>query len=141
MRFLQLMVLGLSLSFSHFAKASDQKLASVEISIDDKLLAKNVGVRTLFVIVYDTESKMPMPFGAMKIDLKADAKGSIYKGDLTTANIQRMNPDAPLPKTIRIKARLDKDGSAGMDQAGDLVGIVEKINVGEKTKITINTAI
>jgi hypothetical protein len=107
-------------------QAADQKLASLEVTVDDKVATKTLGIRTLYVIVYDTESKMPMPYGAMKVELKADAKGSIYKGELTTANVVSMNPGAPLPKTLRLKARLDKDGAAGKDQPGDAVGNIAR---------------
>ena len=139
MRFSSLLLLSLSLS--PLAKAADQKLATVEISVDDKVVKNAAGLRTLFVIVYDSESRMPMPYGALKVELKADAKGSIYKGELTTANIQRMNEQAPVPKSIRLKARLDKDGSAGMDQPGDVVGKLDAIKVGDSAKIMINTPI
>lgn len=141
MRLFSCLMLGLGLSVSPFVKAADQKFATVEVTVEDKVAKTAAGVRTLYVIVYDSESKMPMPYGAMKVDLKADAKGSIFKGDLTTANVQRMNPQAPFPKTIRLKARLDKDGNAGMDQPGDVVGKAEGIKVGDNAKIVINTAI
>jgi hypothetical protein len=134
-------MLGLGVSVSPLVKAADQKLASVEITVDDKVASAATGVRTLYVIVYDSESQRPMPFGAMKVELKADAKGSIYKGDLTTANVQRMNPHAPIPKTIRLKARLDKDGNAGMDQPGDVVGKLDSVKVGESARIVINTKV
>ena len=142
MRLLQLLVLGmgLGLSFGHFAKAADtKKFATLEVSVDPKVADKVAGIRTLFVIVYDNDGRMP--YGAMKVDLKADAKGSVYKGDITEANIQTMGPPTPMPKVLRFKARLDKDGSAGPDQPGDLVGTVNKINAGDSAKIVINTVI
>ncbi|WP_141732326.1 hypothetical protein [Oligoflexus tunisiensis] len=141
MRFFPCMVLALGLSASPFVNAADQKLASVEVTVDGEVAKKTSGVRTLYVIVYDNESKMPMPYGALKVDLKADAKGSIYKGDITMANLQRMNPDAPAPKSIRLKARLDKDGAAGKDQSGDAVGQVDSVKVGDAAKILINKTI
>jgi hypothetical protein len=141
MRLFSCFILTLGLSVSPFVKAADQKFATLEVTVEDKVAKAATGVRTLYVIVYDSESKMPMPYGAMKVDLKADAKGSIFKGDLTTANVQRMNPQAPFPKTIRLKARLDKDGNAGMDQPGDVVGKAEGIKVGDNAKIVINTTI
>ncbi len=122
------------------ARAAD-KIASVKVSIDDaELQKKDAGIRTLFIIVYDADSPRPMPYGAMKVTLKDDAKGSFYSGDLTTENVQTMGGGA-VPKNIRLKARLDKDGSAGMDSPGDLVGLVEKVKAGDKTEIKINKAI
>ena len=138
MRLLQVLIVGLGLSFGHFAKAADQKLASVEVNVDGKT-DNAKGIRTLFLIVYDNASAMPMPYGALKVDLKADAKGTVYKGDLTTGNITRMgNPSAPLPKSIRIKARLDKDGSAGPDQPGDYSASVDKVDVGDKASAKLS---
>ncbi len=141
MRLFSCFMLTLGLSVSPLLKAADQKFATLEVTVEDKVAKAAAGVRTLYVIVYDNESKMPMPYGAMKVDLKADAKGSIFKGDLTTANVQRMNPQAPFPKTIRLKARLDKDGNAGMDQPGDVIGKADGIKVGDNAKIVINTTI
>lgn len=142
MRFLSKIGLALALTAPLASHAfAAEKIASLEVSIDDAaLVKKDAGIRTLFVILYDADSPRPMPYGAVKIDLKEDAKGSFYKGDLTSENIQTMG-GGPVPKNLRLKARLDKDGSAGMDQAGDLVGTVEKVKVGETVKIKIAKAI
>ncbi len=141
MRFTSLLALALSLGTGSMAQAAAEKIATLEVSLDDaNLIKKNTGIRTLFIILYDADNPMPRPYGAMKVDLKADASGSIYKGDLTTENVQAM-AGGPVPKNLKIKARLDKDGSAGKDQAGDLVGTQEKVKAGDATKIVINTAI
>lgn len=140
MKLLNCGILALSLIASGKAMAAE-KIAKVEISIDDAaLVKKNAGIRTLFVIVYDADSPRPMPYGAIKIDLKEDAKGKFYTGDLTTENVQTMG-GGPVPKNIRLKARLDKDGSAGMDQPGDLTGQVDKAKAGDTVKIKIAKAI
>ncbi|MBC7533884.1 MAG: hypothetical protein H7318_20145 [Oligoflexus sp.] len=47
----------------------------------------------------------------------------------------------PAQKNLRFKALLDMNGSAGVDQAGDLVGTVEKAKIGDKVKIKIAKAI
>lgn len=136
--------LGLSLALTlplTTAAFSAEKIVSLEVSIDDAaLVKKDAGIRTLYVILYDAESQRPMPYGAIKIDLKEDAKGTFYTGDLTSDNVQAMG-GGPVPKNLRLKARLDKDGSAGMDSPGDLVGTAEKVKVGDKVKIKINKAI
>ncbi len=140
MKLCKSLLLTLSLAGATSAFAAE-KIASLEVSIDDAaLVKKDAGIRTLFVIVYDADSPRPMPYGAMKVDLKDDAKGTFYTGDLTSENVQTM-AGGPLPKNIRLKARLDKDGSAGMDAAGDLTGLVEKSKLGDKVKIKINKAI
>ncbi len=140
MRTIRMMALSIGLSLASMASAAD-KIASLEVNIDDAALIKKVtGIRTLFVILYDADSPMPRPYGAMKVDLKADAKGSIFKGDLTTENVQVMGGGA-VPKNLRIKARLDKDGTAGKDQSGDLVGSAEKVKPGDAVKVNITQAI
>lgn len=144
MRLLPLIAPVFVLTLGSLAQAADAtKIASLEVSIDDaKLVEKDAGIRTLFVILYDAESKepKPRPYGAMKVDLSADAKGTFYKGDLTSSNVMAMGGGS-LPKVLKVKVRLDKDGSAGPDQGGDLVGIAEKVKAGDKVKIVINTAI
>lgn len=120
---------------------AQRKFADIEISIDDPALQKkDTGIRTLYVTLYDAASSMPMPYGALKVDLDKDAKGTFYKGELNSTNVMIMG-GGDVPKTLRIKARLDKDGSAGRDEAGDLVGIADQVSLGAKVKVVINRAI
>jgi hypothetical protein len=151
MRLFSCLMLGLGLSVSPMVQAAVKKLASVEVTIEGKEpIDAAKGIRTLYVIVYDAKSPMPRPYGAMKVDLKADASGTLYKGDLTfdpkatstknEGNVQVMGAPTP-PTELRLKARLDKDGSAGGDQPGDIVGKAEKVAAGSTTKIVINTVI
>jgi hypothetical protein len=151
MRLFSCLMLGLGLSVSPVVQAAAKKLATVEVTIEGKdALAAAKGIRTLYVIVYDAKSPMPRPYGAMKVDLKADASGTLYKGDLTfdpeatssknDGNVQVMGAPTP-PTELRLKARLDKDGSAGMDQPGDIVGKVDTIAAGSTAKIVINSLI
>lgn len=140
MRLFSCLMLGLGLSVSPMVQAAAKKLATVEVTVDGKVLDAAKGIRTLYVIVYDAASPMPRPYGAMKVDLKADASGTLYKGDLTDGNLQVMGAPTP-PSELRLKARLDKDGSAGKDQPGDIVGNVEKIAAGSAAKIVIDSVI
>jgi len=144
-------MLGLGLSVSPVVQGAAKKLATVEVTVEgDSAKKAAAGIRTLYVIVYDSASPMPRPYGAMKVDLKADASGTIYKGDLTIdpeatpkkneGNVIVMGAGA-LPTNLRLKARLDKDGSAGMDQPGDVIGKVENVQAGSTAKIVINTVI
>lgn len=140
MKFFQNVCLALFVASAVPALAAE-KIAKVEVSLDDAALAKKgAGIRTLYVIVYDADSPRPMPWGALKADLKADAKGTFYTAELNTDNVQSMAGGA-VPKNVRLKARLDKDGSAGMDSAGDLTGQVDKVKAGETAKIKISKAI
>jgi hypothetical protein len=140
MKFCKSLLIALSLFTAGSALAAEQ-IATLEVSIEDaNLVKKDAGIRTLFIIVYDADSPRPMPYGAMKVDLKEDAKGTFYSGVLNTDNVQAMGGGS-LPKNIRLKARLDKDGSAGMDATGDLTGQIDKIKLGDKAKIKISKAI
>lgn len=107
-------------------------LAAGKITLSDDLVPKAQGIETLFLILYDADSPMPMPYGAVKERLSADAvkPGWTYEFYITKEKIQTMRPDAPAPQHLRIKARLDRDGTAGPDQPGDLAGEVAGVNLG-----------
>ncbi|HYX39584.1 MAG TPA: hypothetical protein VE954_41325 [Oligoflexus sp.] len=142
MRLFSCLGVVLGLTVSPLVQAAGQKLASVEVTVEgDSALAAAAGIRTLYISVFDSESKMPRPYGSIQVKLQADAKGSIYKGDLTLDNIQVMGDKASVPKKLRLKARLDKNGAGGMDQPGDVVGSVDDVNVGDTAKIVINKKI
>ncbi|NRA63173.1 MAG: hypothetical protein HRU19_01750 [Pseudobacteriovorax sp.] len=111
--------------------AKIQKVASGDITLSDALVKDAQKIKTLFIVIYDMDSPRPMPFAATKVDLKQPPKKSFHKFDLDTTSIRQMRP-GPLPKNMRIKARLDVDGSAGMDQAGDITGEVTSIKPGAK---------
>ncbi len=118
------------------------KFADIEVKIDDlALVQKSANIRTLYITLYDADAPTPRPYGAMKVILDKDAaKGTLYRGALTSETVMIMGGGAT-PKNLKIKARLDKDGSAGPDEKGDLVGIVEKVAVGASTTVTIDKAI
>ena len=119
---------------------TSKKIADLQVKIAPNLVKKDAGIHTLYVILYDAASTSPMPYGALKVDLPKDATGTFYKVALTTDNVMVMG-SSELPKAVKIKVRLDKDGSAGHDEAGDLVGIAAKVATGSKTVITIDKAI
>lgn len=102
-------------------------VAEGDVQITEGLVKHARGIRTLFIIVYDEDSPMPMPYGAIKISLTEDARGSFYHFKLTRDNLKVMNPSAPAPKSIRLKARLDLDSQGGRAQPGDLVA--ERANI------------
>lgn len=131
----------MSLVLAAFAAASALTFADVEVKLDDAELAKKgAGIRVLYVTLYDADSAKPMPYGAMRVQLDKDAaKGTVYKAKLTSENVAVMG-GGDAPKNLRIKARLDKDGSAGPDGAGDLVGIKDKVALGSSTTIVIDKA-
>lgn len=121
--------------------AKPQLFADVIVKLDDaKLQTKGAGIRTLFVSLYDAASQGPRPYAAMKVDLAKDAKGLVYEGKLDASNVMVMG-DGPTPKTWRIKAKLDKDGSAGPDSPGDLIGQATGVASGSKVEIKIDSAL
>ena len=61
---------------------------------------------------------------------------------ITKEKLQVMNPNRPVPKRMRLKARLDKDGMGGMDQPGDMTGEVYDVSFGkDNVEIVINKKI
>ncbi len=104
-----------------------------EIVIPENLRGDAEGVKTLFVIIYDEASPMPMPFGAQKEKMPVDLTKPIPYF-VTKEALQMMNPDAPPPQSMRVKVRIDKDGIAGPDQPGDLTGEVTSVAFGTTGK-------
>lgn len=104
--------------------------AEGNVSLATELQSEASGIRTVFVTIFDADSGMPMPYGAMRETLGTDPAGKFLEFTLTPERMQLMNPSAPLPKMLRIKARLDRDGLGGMDQPGDLVGEVTRVALG-----------
>lgn len=124
------------------AEEKPTKFADVEVKIEDaKLAKKGAKIHTLYITLYDADSAMPRPYGAAKINLDKDpAKGLVFIGTLDTTNVAVMG-GGDMPKHLKIKARLDKDGSAGPDEVGDLVGINAKVDAGAKAVVVIDKAI
>lgn len=114
-------------------------IASGEVTLPDSLSSQAQGMRTLYIIVRDAESQIPMPWGALVTTLQEEPKGKVYSFILTRDNLRIMNPSAQPPKNIQIKARLDLDGMGGADMPGDIVGLAESVPFGsESVKIELN---
>lgn len=117
-------------------------IAEGNVKVDESLEPASRGIRTLFIIVHDEESKMPMPYGAIKVTLDEDAKGSFYHFKLTQDNLRVMNPSATPPKSLLLKARLDLDGQGGRAQPGDLIGELTSVPFGkDDLTLTINSKV
>lgn len=119
--------------------------ATGRVVLDPSLEDKAKDIRTLFIVIHDADSPMPMPYGAIKENLSEGAKaGTLVDFLITKERVQAMGGgmDRPLPKNMRLKARLDLDGLGGMDQPGDLIGVVEGVPFGaENVEIKINQAV
>jgi len=134
--FLFCLVCGLAIA------AIPHHVAQGELTLAPQLTAQAKGIHTLFISVYDPKSQMPMPVAAVKVDLSQDAKGSFYHFDLTPQTMMLMVSASELPSVVNLKAKLDRDGSAGPDAPGDLVGWVKNVKVGAKNvKLTIDKAV
>lgn len=116
--------------------------AKGKVVLAPELAEQAKGVHTLFIIMAGPDR--PMPLGALRKKLDADAQGTVYEFVLTRDNMQLMGmaEGQPPPEPFKLKARLDVDGAAGPDQPGDLVGEVTGIRLGtEGVEIVINRAI
>lgn len=118
-------------------------IVSGQVALSDELAEQASGFETLFIIIYDAESNMPMPYGAYKDKVKAINSGVVLDNFIITREkLQIMFPDLPLPKRLNVKVRLDRDGVAGRDQEGDLTGRVDNIALGtENIKLIIDNKI
>lgn len=120
-------VIAISVALNTGEKSPIYVAGTVELPSEFRADAE--GISTMFVTVFDEESPMPMPYGAMKEHLPSDLSQPIDFA-LTKEKMQVMNPDARMPRYMRVKVRFDKDGLGGADQPGDLVGVVEHVQFG-----------
>ena len=107
-------------------------IAEGKVTLAKTLTDKAKGIRTLFISVYDAASTMPMPYGASKAEITKDAAGEFYTFKITRDNLMIMAGEATPPTKINLKFKLDKDGGAGRDAPGDLVGEVKGVQWGSK---------
>ena len=107
-------------------------IAEGKITLAPGLEAQAQGMRTVYIIVRDPYSPMPMPYGAMATTIASDPTGTVMTFKLTKDNLRVMSDSSEHPQNIQIKARLDLDGMGGTDQAGDITGIIESVNWGAR---------
>jgi hypothetical protein len=112
-----------------------------QVVLGDAVAEKAEGIQTLFIIAAGMDR--PMPLGALKKTLSGDGKaGVIYDFVLTNESMMRMDPNGQFPDEFKLKARLDRDGTAGPDQPGDLVGEVNPVMIGDSgVVITIDKVV
>ncbi len=117
-------------------------IVSGRLVLPEELTNSAMGVRTVFITVFDADSSMPMPLGAMRESIATDASGKFMDFMITPERIQMMNPEAPMPKSLRVKARLDLDGMGGADQPGDITGQAVPVSFGsENVEIILNNLV
>jgi hypothetical protein len=127
-----LVVLVIAIVVFAASKFADQPniFVSGDVELSPDLVEKAQGIETLFIVVYDADSPMPMPYGAYRDRVSAGSSKEVANFVLTPEKLQVMRPDAPVPKNFRVKVRLDRDGQGGQDQPGDLVGQVDRVAYG-----------
>ena len=136
------LVIGAVVGAAFFFGETSPLIASGRVKLAPTLIEQAKGIRTLFIIVRDADSPMPMPWGAMSTTLSKEIGEDVYQFTLTQDNLRVMNRGGDLPKKLIIKARLDVDGMGGVDMPGDLTGSVSDIPFGSKdVTITINNLI
>lgn len=107
-------------------------IAEGKVVLKPEFDAQAQGMRTVYIIVRDPASPMPMPYGAMATTLTSDATGNVMNFKLTKENLRVMAEASNPPQKVTIKARLDMDGLGGSDQPGDIVGILENVDWGAR---------
>lgn len=140
-----ILVVGLVALFAILAALNTGEKSPIYVAgtveLPGEMRADAEGIRTMFVTIFDEETQMPMPYGAMKEYLPDDLSKPIEFA-LTKEKMQIMNPNARMPRYMRVKVRFDKDGMGGADQPGDLVGIVEHVQFGaENVRLKIQQKI
>lgn len=125
-------VVTLSLAAAFFFGEKSPLIASGKIILPESMTLQAQGMRTLYIIVRDADSPMPMPWGALSITLSGEPQGEIYSFILTRENLSIMNSAAEPPKRLNIKARLDMDALGGADMPGDITGVKNDLPFGSR---------
>ncbi|MGE0172346.1 MAG: hypothetical protein AB7T49_06160 [Oligoflexales bacterium] len=117
--------------------------AEGKIVLDPQLKDHGSKLTTLYLVIYDLDSPRPMPYGAMRERLaENEFADGVYDFRITKEKLQIMGGGMGdsggdhHPTNLRVKARLDFDGVAGVDQPGDVTGEVSPVPFG-KSDLTI----
>ena len=126
-------MVGVGITVAFQTGERSKVFASGNVVLESEFEKNAKGMGTLYLVIFDENSPMPMPFGAVRFRLDQDAtKGAFFRYAITKEKIQLMpgSQEGYQPSKMRIKARLDKDGFAGPDKSGDIVGEVSGIPFG-----------
>ncbi len=131
-----LIIVGIGLKMALDTGEKSPIFASGSVELDPGLVQDSVGITTLFLVIFDQDSPMPMPYGAAKFTLDHPPQaGKFFDFVLTKEKLQIMGMGGGgqgFPHKMRLKARLDRDGFGGADQAGDIVGEISAVDFGGK---------
>ena len=126
------LVIAACIGAAFFFGETSPVIAEGKIILKPDLEAQAQGMRTVYIVVKDPSSPMPMPYGAMATTISSDPKGTVMTFKLTKDNLRVMNAAAEHPAKITVKARLDMDGMGGPDTPGDISGVVESVDWGSQ---------
>lgn len=131
-----ILILVVVVAFSFFSALDHGEKSPIfvegKVSVAPSLRADLNGITTMFIVIYDLDSPRPMPYGAVREKIMTDdlAAGASLNFFVTKEKIQTMNPNAPYPRRMSVKVRLDRDGFGGRDQPGDLTGVESEVAFG-----------
>jgi hypothetical protein len=126
------LVIAACIGAAFFFGETSPIIAEGKIILKPELDAQAQGLRTVYIILKDPASPMPMPYGAMATTIASDPSGTVMTFKLTKDNLRIMNASEDHPAKINIKARLDMDGMGGADQPGDITGLIENVAWGRR---------
>jgi len=110
-------------------------ILKANLRIADEIIPLATHHTTLFVTIFDGNN--PMPYAAMREPITVGSDGTLRQVVLTSDKLQVMDSSRSKPEKIRLKVRLDADGSAGPDQPGDITGQVEDIAWGSPELLVV----
>ena len=115
--------------------------AEGSVSIAPELEEEARHLRNLFIVIYDLENPVAMPYGALRTQLSEPPVGSFHRFVLTPENLSVMaGKQVGTLRTLKIKARLTSAEFIGGQGAGDLVGEVSGVTVSsDNVNIVIDT--
>ena len=130
------------------------------VDVDPSLQEQSKAARTLYIILRDARGDdvpitvveadaivgnkprvLTMPWGAYR-DQVDFSRNSSYDFTITKDNLQLMGQQGEPPASFHVKVRLDRDGRAGADQPGDIVGLVKNVPLGSRdVRIVLDRAV
>lgn len=84
--------------------------------------------KVIYISLFGSDS--PMPYAAMREHIEVGNTLDLREIIVTAEKLTVMNPDREQPQLMRVKVRLDADGTAGPDSPGDITGQAEPVQWG-----------
>jgi hypothetical protein len=110
-------------------------VAKVIPTLSDEVKSLATHHSVIYVTLFDEAT--PMPYAAMREVISVGPEGKLRDLFVTEEKIQVMNPSRPRPSSMRLKVRLDADGSAGPDQPGDITGETRGVTWGQDAGVQV----